>query len=213
MLTFDIDEVGQFGVFRRHLRNLAFGLRQRFDTVQMGGDFAQRARAVNGNAAHHGSLFCVFLRQDKRTSGLHALPRHRQRATHGAQHTGKRQLAGKLVLRELFGCDLSGCGEDAQRNRQVETSRFFGQVGGGEVDGDFFGGKVETALDDGGAHAVAAFFDFGIGQSDDIEMRQAVGKVGFHFNQRRIHAAQGAAVNQGKRHVSDGLIRQLRFVV
>ena len=73
--------------------------------------------------------------------------------------------------------------------------------------------KLETALDDGGSYAVAAFFNFGVGQSDDIEMRQAVGKVGFHFDQRRIHAAQGAAVNQGKRHVSDDLIRRLRFAV
>ena len=173
VLTFDIDEIGQFGVFRRPLRDLAGGLRQGFDAVQMGGDFAQRARAVNGNAAHHGGLFCVFLRQDERAPRLHTLPCHRQRAAHGAQHAGKRQFAGKLVLRELFGCDLSGCGKDAQRNRQVETSRFFGQVGGGEVDGDFFGREVETALDDGGSYAVAAFFDFGVGQSDDIEMRQA----------------------------------------
>ena len=38
VLTFDIDEIRQFGVFRRPLRNLAVGLRQRFDAVQMGGD-------------------------------------------------------------------------------------------------------------------------------------------------------------------------------
>ena len=39
MLTLDIDEVGQFGVFRRPMRDLAGGLRQGFNTVQMGGDF------------------------------------------------------------------------------------------------------------------------------------------------------------------------------
>lgn len=63
-----------------------------------------------------------------------------------------------------------------------------GRSAGGEVDGDFLGGKVETALHDGGAHAVAAFFDFGIGQADNVERRQAVGQVGFHFDRGRVHA-------------------------
>ncbi len=211
VLTFHITQIRLSAMFRRHLRYGTFGLRQRFDTVQMSGDFAQRARAVNGNAAHHGGLSCVFFRQNKCTFCLHTLPRHRQRAAHGAQQPRQCQFPRKLVFRQLFGCNLPRCGKDADCNRQIETPRLFGQVGRGEVDGDFFGGEFKTALNNGGTDAVAAFLYFRIGQSDDVEMRQAVGKVGFHFDQRRIHTAQGAAVNQGKRHISDGLIRRLRF--
>ena len=84
---------------------------------------------------------------------------------------------------------MSRCGKNAQGDRQIETAGFFWEVGRCEVDSNFLGGKVEAALDDGGTHTVAAFFNFSIGQTDDIEMWQAVGKVGFHFDQRRIHAA------------------------
>ena len=64
----------------------------------------------------------------------------------------------------------------------------------------FFGGKLEAALDKGGAHAVAAFLHFGVGQADDVELRQAVGQMGFHFHGRGVHTFEGAAVDDGKCH-------------
>ena len=59
--------------------------------------------------------------------------------------------------------------EDADGDGKVEAGALFLEVGGREVDGDAGGRKVEAAVLDGGADAVAAFADGGVGQADDAE--------------------------------------------
>ena len=60
--------------------------------------------------------------------------------------------------------------EDADGHRQVEAGAFFLDVGGGEVDGDVGGREFEAGVADGGADAVAAFADGGVGKADGVEM-------------------------------------------
>jgi hypothetical protein len=55
--------------------------------------------------------------------------------------------------------------------------------------------ELEAGIDDGGAHAVARFLDFGIGQADQREAGQAAGEMHFDDDRRRVagHPARGCA--------------------
>ena len=199
MLAFDVAQIGQAAVFRRpHF--CGFGAGQGFDAVEMGGNGGEAVCAVCFHALHYGGLCGVFRRHDEGAFCLFGLPGHRRCAAYRPQQAGEGEFAGKFVGGQFFGGNLAGGGEDAEGDGQVEAAGFFGQVGGGEVDGDFFCGELEAALDDGGAHAVAAFLHFGVGQADDVELRQAVGQMGFHFHGRGVHAFEGAAVDDGECH-------------
>ena len=74
-------------------------------------------------------------------------------------------------------------------NRQIEPPGLFRQIGRRQIDRDFLHGEFKAALQNGGAHTVAAFFHFGIGQADQVALRQPVGQVHFHLHQRGVHAA------------------------
>ncbi|MNT68640.1 hypothetical protein D3C72_2068900 [compost metagenome] len=102
---------------------------------------------------------------------------------------------------ERFGRNLAAGGQDAQRDGQVEAAGLLGQVGRCQVDGDAAVGEFVAAVEDGGAHALAAFAHAGVGQADDGEDRQAVGQVRFHAHRRRGDAGQRAAAQDGKTHV------------
>ena len=54
--------------------------------------------------------------------------------------------------------------------------------------------------DDGGAHAIARFLDFGVGQADQREAGQAAGEMGLDRHRRRVQAIQSATVCDGQRH-------------
>ncbi|MCY1219213.1 hypothetical protein D9M72_311770 [compost metagenome] len=94
---------------------------------------------------------------------------------------------------QCLGRDLAAGGQDAERDGQVEAAGFLGQVGRGQVDGDAAVGKLVAAVEDGGAYALAAFAHAGVGQADDGEGRQAVGKVGLDPHRRRGDAGQRPA--------------------
>ena len=57
----------------------------------------------------------------------------------------------------------------------------FVELGGGEVDGDFFGGEVEEGIGDGAADALFGLFDGFVGHTYDIEVGEAFVGVAFDF--------------------------------
>ena len=83
---------------------------------------------------------------------------------------------------------MSGRGEDAERDGQIEAPAFLGQIGGSEIDGDAARGKIELAVLQRGAHAILAFFDFGFRQTHDGEVGQAVGEMHLDGDQSGFHS-------------------------
>ena len=126
--------------------------------------------------------------------------RHRQRTAHRAQFTGQGQFAGKLIITQTAIRYLSGSGDDAQRNRQIEAARLFGQVSRCQIDGDTPRRKIKLGILQCRTHAILGFFHLDFGQADDREAGQSIGEMGLHRNQWGIHARQGAAVQDGQGH-------------
>src|SRR5260363_106391 len=58
---------------------------------------------------------------------------------------------------------LSTGRQNAKRNREVEMTRFFGQIGGRKVDSNTAQREFKMAVLKCGAHALPAFSNFGIG--------------------------------------------------
>ncbi len=63
-------------------------------------------------------------------------------------------------------------GEQRERDRQVEVVALLAQVGGREVDGHRPRRQVEAAVGAARAHALAALAHGGVGQPDDLDLRQ-----------------------------------------
>ena len=97
--------------------------------------------------------------------------------------------------------DLAAGGQDAQRNGQIKTTRVLGQVGWRQVDGDaLVGRKLQPAVLEGTAHALARLLHFGVGQPHQRESGQAVGQMHFHRHSRGVQSKQGAAGYQCEAH-------------
>ena len=78
-----------------------------------------------------------------------------QHAVDCAQAAVEAELADQEEVGDVFGVQGAVCTEDGDGDREVEAGAFFLDVGGGEVDGDAGGRKVEAGVADGGADAVA----------------------------------------------------------
>ena len=122
---------------------------------------------------------------------------HRQRPADRAQFAGQGQLAGELMADQARCIDLSAGGQNAHGDRQVETARVLGQVGRGQVDGDFFVvGKLQPGILDRRAHPFTGFLHFHIGQANQRETRQAVGQVDFDRDSGCFKPEQRPALHQ-----------------
>ena len=143
-----------------------------------------------GQGAHCG----VLNGEDERAPVLGGGQRHGQRAAAGAEFAGEGEFARELLLgEEVFG-NLPGCGEYAEGDGEVVSPALFWQVGGGQIDSDDAGGKLKVAVQDCGADAVAGFFDFGVGESDNVEPGESAGEMHLHRDRRGANPRQGAAV-------------------
>ena len=128
---------------------------------------------------------------------------HGQRAAHRAQFARQRQLACKHQTVELAGINLSAGGQDAQGNRQIKATRILGQIGRSQVDGDaLVVRKIQPAVEDGRAHALAGLLDLDIGQPHQRETGQAVGHMHLNRDGGRLQPHQGVAMHQSKTHIS-----------
>ncbi len=127
--------------------------------------------------------------------------RQRERAAHRPKLAGQRQLAGEFVAGQPRRLDLAAGGQDAQRDRQVEAARFLRQVGRRQVDRDaLVVRKGEAALRERGAHPLARFLHFGLGQPHQREAGQAVGQVHFDGDRLRLQRIERTAVDDGEGH-------------
>ena len=91
---------------------------------------------------------------------------HREGAPHRPERAGQRELAREFAVCKRFSRNLPARGQDAERDGQVEAPRLLRQIGGRKIDGDTAHGEIEAAVLQRGAHALAAFADFEIGQAD-----------------------------------------------
>lgn len=88
----------------------------------MGAHLQQRAGRIDGRVADQRRLIGVGLGQDEAapaTAARHR-ERHRQRAADRAQFTRQRQLAGEFIVVQGGAGNLTGGGQDAERDRQVK---------------------------------------------------------------------------------------------
>ncbi|SAL83148.1 hypothetical protein AWB68_06798 [Caballeronia choica] len=92
---------------------------------------------------------------------------HREGAAHRAERARQRQFAREFAPRKRLDGNLPARREDAKRDGQVEAAGLFREIGGSEVDGDAANRKFEAAVLKRGAHALAAFADFEVGQPDN----------------------------------------------
>ena len=96
--------------------------------------------------------------------------------------------------------------EDADGDGEIEAGAFLLDVGGGEVDGDAGGRKVEAGVPDGGADAVAGFADGGVGEADGAEgflLLLNSGEVDFYIDDVRVDAVDRGAAGL-EQHVPPG---------
>jgi hypothetical protein len=117
----------------------------------------QRGERDDADAADDGGLGGVAGgHQEALDVETPAVERHRQHAADGPDTAVERELAESDGVLDESGLDEAGSREDAQRHRKIEGRAFLAELGGGEVDGDPVGGKVEPRVAYRGAHAVAA---------------------------------------------------------
>ena len=124
-----------------------------------------------------------------------------QAAAHRAQGTREGQLPGKLPAVQSLQRNLPAGGQNPQRNRQVKAARILGQVGRGQIDGDaLVVGKLQPAVLQSAAHALAGLFHLHIGQPHQTQAGQAIGQMDFHRHRRGGQSQQGTALNTRKGH-------------
>ena len=128
--------------------------------------------------------------------------RHRQGSAHGPQFTAQAQFTGKFMARQFGRVNQPVGRQQPQGNRQVKAATVFGQVSRGQVDGDaLVGRKVQAAVLQRRAHALAGFFHFGVGQPHQGEAGQTVGQMHFDAHRWCVQAQQCTALDDGQTHV------------
>ena len=118
---------------------------------------------------------------------------HRQRAAHGVQRTIQRQFAQHQCLRQVHAFQLPRRHQDADGNRQIERGALLSLVGGRKVHRQARNRHGKSAVDDGGAHAVAAFLDRRVRQSDNLQRRHPRRRVDLHLHCESADAAQAVS--------------------
>ncbi len=154
----------------------------------------QMVRPVHARLAHQGGFFGAARRQHQ--SGAWRLPRamaaqksqaHAQRTPDRAQGAAERELAGKFVAGQRGAVDLAAGGQNAERNRQIEAPRLFGQIGRRQVDCDALVVRpIEPGVQNGRAHPLARLLHLGIGQPHQRQAGQAVGQMHFHAHRQGV---------------------------
>ena len=170
--------------------------------------FQQVPRPQHFRSIGQSRFSSVVFRGQQGASGVTAGQRRRQYPAHPAQFTTERQFTKEFILIQPGAVDLPGGGQDAQRNRQIETSAFLGQIRRGQVDGDATDREFKLAVEDCAAHAILAFLHRRFRQPDDGQPRQPAGQMDFDADQRRIDANLGAGIDDGERHANPGASSQ-----
>ena len=121
-----------------------------------------------------------------------------QHAADGAEGAIESELADEDEVADVFDGEAAVGTDDADGDGEVEAGAFLFEVGGGEVDGDTRGGKIEAGILDSGSDAVAGFADGGVGEANGGEGGVVAGlnagEVDFDVDEVGINAVDcGAA--------------------
>ncbi len=95
-------------------------------------------------------------------------------AADGLGETVEGKLADEEFALEVGLEKLPGEDEDDKGDGEVEMGTVFGELGGGEVDSNFFVGEGETGIGNGGADALAGLGYGFISHTHDIEGGEAL---------------------------------------
>ena len=164
----------------------------------------QRRCRQYGRIAHQRGFGSTFERQHQRTPVVTCRQHHRQCAANRAQVAGQRQFARELVIEQPRLRHLPARGENADGDRQGESTRLLRQVGGREAHRHLARRKLELRVLQRCAHPIARFAHLGVREPNDMHARQPACEMHFDANAGRGHARQRAAVNDRDRHRPPG---------
>ena len=198
---------GKIGVARKSRRWRDGNGKQRLGSIEVSADFKQSARRQNAHALDERRFRSAGGGQNETTGRVLATAgiaphrrTHGERPAHGTQLAGEREFAGKFMRVQGFGANLPRSDQDTQRDGQIETARFLGQIGRRKVDGDAALRKLEAAVLDRRAHALAGFLDLGIRQSHQSKGRQTGGEMNLDGDFRRGKTGQCSRAEDSERH-------------
>jgi hypothetical protein len=84
----------------------------------------------------------------------------------------------------MFALEKASCGEDADRDRQIEASTTLAQLGRGEIDGDSAIRENQAGGGDCASNPGHALADRCFRQTDDIDARKLRGDPDFDLDRR-----------------------------
>jgi hypothetical protein len=135
------------------------------------GEVARHLREMGGasdpRALDQPRLGRVRAGHDHGVPGPGRLQRRGQRTAQRPELAAQRQFAKELRTTERIGRDLPRRDQEAERDRQVETSAFLRKIRGREIDRDAPRWEFESRRRQRRAHSVTALAHDGLRQADD----------------------------------------------
>ena len=122
----------------------------------------------------------------------------REHAARGMNRPVQREFPEHHDVVDLAALDGPLCGEDPERNWQVERRAGLPDVGRREIHGDAMRRKLESRVPDRALHAVPAFADAGVGQADQREKGQAERDVDFDVDRARFDSEERGGPEAGE---------------
>ena len=180
-----LDELQIGALPRVHMRDKRFG-RERRDCLraqQKAYRLRKRGDGIDLCAAQKGGLFCVpGGNNEARIAVRPCGDEDGQQPRDGAHRAVEGELAQKYRTLRIRPDELLARLEEAHRHREVERRALLLSVRRGEIDGDLPHREGETAVLDGGAHALARLLDGGVGKPHHLIGGDAAGDIRLHFH-------------------------------
>ena len=145
---------------------------------------------------------CLRRQHQVRARVARARQRQRQRAAHRPQLAGQRQLAGELVARPALPASIwpAAARMPSAIGRSKRPDSLGRSAGARLTVMRLLCGNAKPALLQRGAHPLARFLDFGVGQAHQREAGQAVGQVHLDRHRLGLQGVECAAVDDGEGH-------------
>ncbi len=156
----------------------------------------------------HRRLRTVGLRQDDSPAGTRSRHLgHRQCPAHRPDRTVQGQFSSQRPAGELLTGNLACGGEQRGCQGQVQPGTCLAYLGRGEVGGDSAHREFEAGVDQGGTDPLARLAYGRIGQTDDLETRQAAVDVNLDPNRTGRDRLEGERCCFGEHTVKVGGLR------
>ena len=124
--------------------------------------------------------------------------RHRQGALDRPDAAVQGQLADDGEVAQLFGQQLAGGDQQAQRDRQIEAAGVFAEVGRSEIDDGAAGMPGVAEIGQGALDAMNALLDRHLGQADEDRLGQPGRDIDFDLDGNGVDADEGEGVQLGE---------------